>query len=237
MSDVNTGTALGACYVIFEKFIRPSNNPISRHRYNMSTLSQPGPSAVAPGGGVLLTPTPAQLQAAFDSSIWYLLSLWPALHTAVQNSWGGPSSADKRDWFAGAVSELLTSNPGTDHDDLVVFLLQIMQDEFDCMVEDESEEDIAQQILGVRKRVLEEGDIVKAREIEERWKSRGKVKVEFREAEDDEDSEDEFEGFGDVDGDVEMEDAVPELVEVKSREKMEPEVDEDGFTKVTKKKR
>lgn len=52
-------------------------------------------------------PTPEELQTAFDNAIWYLLSLWHPLHIAVSSSWGGPDSADKRDWFAGAVSDLL----------------------------------------------------------------------------------------------------------------------------------
>ena len=68
----------------------------------------------APGGGVRLPPTPEQLQAAFDNGIWYALSLWPALHVAVQNSWGGPDSSEKRDWFAGAVSDLFTERQDTD---------------------------------------------------------------------------------------------------------------------------
>ena len=63
-------------------------------------------------------PTPQQIQSAFDTGIWYLLSLWPALHVAVRDHWGGADSADKRDWFAGAVSDLFATRPDTDFDDL-----------------------------------------------------------------------------------------------------------------------
>lgn len=119
----------------------------------MSAQQQP----TAPGGGVPLPPTPAQLQTAFDSGIWYALSLWPALHVAVQNSWGGPDSSEKRDWFAGAVSDLFAGRQDTDAEDLEAFLLQIMQDEFDCNVEDETEGEVARTILVLRKTLLEGG--------------------------------------------------------------------------------
>ncbi|KAK5169596.1 rRNA accumulation- protein [Saxophila tyrrhenica] len=207
-----------------------------------SQKSQTGPiptsSGASPGGGVPLPPTPAQLQAAFEHGIWYILSLWPALHTAVQNSWGGPSSADKRDWFAGATADLITTNPNTDHDDLVVFLLQVMQDEFDLMVEDDSEEEIAGSILGLKRRLGEERDSAVLRELEQRWKGRGQMKVEFRgEIEE----EGEWEGIedDDEDGVDEMEgiDEAPELVPAVRKERVDPEVDDEGFTKVTKKKR
>jgi pre-rRNA-processing protein TSR2 len=187
------------------------------------------------------TPTPQQ-QQAFEHGIWYILSLWPALHVAVRDGWGGPSSSDKKDWFAGAVSDLLLSRSQTDHEDLVVFLLQVMQDEFECNVEDDSEEQVAKDMLALRKRIFEDGDATALTELEQRWNTRGQMKVQFQvvdngENEDDED-DDEWDGIDD-DGDVNMDaaqDIVPDLVPALREEKPQPEVDEDGFTKVTKKK-
>ena len=187
--------------------------------------------------------TPEKLQQTFDLSLWYTLSLWPALHLAVQDAWGGPDSSEKRDWFAGAVSDLLLQNPSTDHDDLVVFLLQVMQDEFDCNVEDDSEEEVARNILALRRRVFEEGDVSVLGELEMRWKSRGQVRTNVKVIEREEEGEEEelegWDGFeGDGDGDVDMTDAeevVPDLVPV-LKKKAEPEVDEEGFTKVVGRK-
>lgn len=157
-------------------------------------------------------PTPSQLQSAFDASIWYALSLWPALHVAVQNHWGGPSSADKRDWFAGAISDLFVQNPATDFEDVVVVLLQVMQDEFEVNVEDDSEEVVAREILILRKRILEDQDLSAAHEIEQRWKSRARMKTDVKvvdegDQEVDDDDEEDGEGLEDEDEDVEMEDA------------------------------
>ena len=187
------------------------------------------------------TATPAATQAssqtAFDSGIWYLLSLWPALNVAVANNWGGPTSSDKRDWFAGAVSDLFLERPDTDSLDLEAVLLQVMQDEFDVNVEDESEVEVAAGICRLRMRIYENGDVDAADEVRKRWEARGgkveKVNVVENTA-DDEVSDDEYDG--DEIEDVEMGDAeAPPLVPVK--EKQEPEVDEDGFQKVVGKRR
>lgn len=187
-----------------------------------------------PGGGVALPPTEEALQSAFDNGIWYALSLWPVLHVAVTNGWGGPDSADKKDWFAGAVSELFTSRPDTDQDDLEIFLLQILQDEFDVNVEDESEVEVARTIIGLKK-TLAEQDLSFAQDLERRFRNKGKMKVDIRVEEREEEVDDEeWDGLDD-DGDMDMD--APPLVPAKPKEKIVPEVDEDGFTKVVGKKK
>nr|OQO26546.1 hypothetical protein B0A51_08793 [Rachicladosporium sp. CCFEE 5018] len=189
-------------------------------------------------------------QTLFDTGIWYALALWPALHTAVSNSWGGPSSTDKRDWFAGAVSELFPALPpalglatiaaSVDLDDLGSVLLQVMQDEFECNVEDDSEVEVALTILRLRKG-LEEGNDSEARTLEHRWRNRGAMKSDIKVIDNgpqEEVDEDEFEGFSDDEEmggvDVDMSDA-PALVETGrpvKKEKPKPQVDDDGFTSV-----
>jgi pre-rRNA-processing protein TSR2 len=204
-----------------------------------------------PSGGVPLPPTPTQLQQSFDHGIWYALTLWPALHVAIANSWGGPSSADKKDWFAGAISDLFASRPDTDQEDLEAFLVQVMQDEFECNVEDESEVVVAGEILGLRRCLRGEmegcgGDrLAVFKELERRYQNRGQMKADVKvidngpqEVDDDEDWDEE-----DEDEDVDMEAAegfVPNVapaIAQQPKQKAEPEVDEDGFTKVTKKGR
>lgn len=192
--------------------------------------------APAAGGGVRLPPTPEQLQSSFDHGIWYSLALWPALHVAVQNSWGGADSEEKRDWFAGAVSDLFSGRQDTDAEDLEAFLLQIMQDEFDCNVEDETEVEVARTILVLRKSLLE-GNLGAFETLERRWKSRGMMKADVQVVDngdnevDDDDDDDEMD-----DGD----DRAPQGVQQaprEPREKPQAEIDDDGFTKVVGKKR
>lgn len=201
----------------------------------MASTQQPGPQ---PAASSRPAATPEQLQSAFDNSVWYLLALWHPLHIAVSSSWGGPSSSDKRDWFAGAISDLLTTRPDTDAEDLECFLLQIMQDEFDCNVEDESEVTVARDILGVRKRMMEERTVEAAREVEDRWRNRGNMKTDIsvRVVEE----EGEWEGIeedDDEDEDDEVDDA-PQLVPAAApKGKVAREIDDDGFQKVVSKKK
>ncbi|MCJ1436045.1 hypothetical protein MMC27_005423 [Xylographa pallens] len=205
----------------------------------MSSARPPnGPRpAKEPQGGVTLPPTPEKIAAKFDLSIALTLSLWPALSLAVQNSWGGPDSSDKRDWFAGAISDLLAATPDADVEYLEEFLLQVMNDEFDVNVEDESAEEVAAKIVGLRK-LTARGDFGMVDEMLARWEERrrrggGEVGMKFVEEEDEEsdfDTEDWEDGV-----DIEMGEA-PDLVKVPI-EKPPPEVDEEGFTKVIGKKK
>ncbi|TKA32059.1 hypothetical protein B0A50_01305 [Salinomyces thailandicus] len=212
----------------------------------MSSQAQSGPTPTgsASGGGVALPPTPEKLQQALDHGIWYALSLWPALHVACQNHWGGEATLDKKDWFAGAVSDLFTARPDLHYEELECFLLQVMQDEFDCNVEDESEVEVGRTIIGLKKRLVEERDLGAVRDLEVRFRNRGQMKVDVKvvehEEEDGDDGE-EWEGFQDGE-DEEMGGVAPQLVPAAAvpavpRVKEEPEVDDDGFTKVVGKKK
>jgi pre-rRNA-processing protein TSR2 len=188
----------------------------------------------------------------------YALHLWPALTLSVQNSWGGPDSADKRDWFAGEVAGLFPEftdasvEPQTksvkpaevpDLEYVESFLLQVMIDEFEVNVDDESGTEVAGQIIKAQAQCAV-GQFDEYRALQERFMNRKGKKVDqlFKRIEDDDqdtdwESDDSNDEDDDEDGgaDVDMDEAPP-LVQV-PWEKHTPEVDEDGFTKVTKKKR
>ncbi|KAI5257493.1 hypothetical protein E4T42_01073 [Aureobasidium subglaciale] len=177
------------------------------------------------------------IQTNFDLGIWYALGLWPALTIAVTSNWGGPESSDKRDWFAGALSDLFTDRADTDQFDVEAVLLQVMQDEFDLNVEDESEIPVAEEIMKLRKETLD-GNFSGIEAIKRRFEERGgrvpqNLQVVEHKQDDDESSDEESD---DDDDDVEMGDAAPALVSA-PRERQEPEVDDDGFTKVVSKKK
>lgn len=118
-----------------------------------------------------------------------------------------------------------------------------MNDEFDVNVEDDSGEQIAAKIVGLRKMTLQ-GDFKMVDDMYAQWSERQKkggdrVKMQLVQADDedddtDEDSEDENID-GDGDGDVAMDEA-PALVQVR-KEKVQPKVDDEGFTEVVGKKR
>ena len=115
----------------------------------MAQVNGPGPQPV-PSTTSSAQPTPTQLSSQIDLFVSLHLWSWPALTLSIQNAWGGSAQAsnDKREWFAGAVSELLTSNPPqlADVGDLEEVLLQVMIDEFEVVVDDGSAEDMARAI-------------------------------------------------------------------------------------------
>ncbi|KAJ6787897.1 hypothetical protein PWT90_01880 [Aphanocladium album] len=208
-------------------------------------------------------PPAATRQHNFEQAVAYALHLWPALTLSVTNGWGGPDSAEKRDWFAGAIVDLFpeftdaatpaasstnvnnnTSAPApasadeADTEDVETVLLQVMVDEFEVNVDDDSALEVAQQIVRARTQCAV-GQYDETNALAERFaKLKGsKVGQMFQKAEDpNQDTDDEASGSDDDDdddggSDVDMGDAPA------PREKQEPQVDEDGFTMVTKKKR
>lgn len=83
-------------------------------------------------------------QARFELGVSMMVYKWEALEVAVANSWGGPSSAEKRDWITAIVVDLFKSEKIVDAATIEETLLYAMIDEFDTNVEDESTVPIAQ---------------------------------------------------------------------------------------------
>lgn len=120
-------------------------------------------------------------------------------------------------------------------------LLQVMEDEFEVVVDDGSASEVARGIVKCRGECErgvwgDEGSL--CYKLEKKWsETGGKDSVDslraFSKGEDQEDTDGDDES-GDEDEDMEMDEA-PQLVKV--REPIVPEVDEDGFTKVVKKRR
>ncbi|EQB46864.1 Pre-rRNA-processing protein TSR2 [Colletotrichum fructicola] len=197
-------------------------------------------------------PTAEACQSTFEQAVALSLHMWPALSLAVQNHWGGPDSADKRDWFAGAVAELFPAytkiangqavpasnaieEPDTEY--IETFLLQVMVDEFEVNVDDETGFDVAERIIKIRADCAK-GKFEAVDELRKNWESRKGAKVDglYKKIEGgDQETDWEDDSEDDEDGDVDMDEA-PQLVAA-PKEKPQPEVDEDGFTMVTKKKR
>jgi pre-rRNA-processing protein TSR2 len=177
--------------------------------------------------------------AKIDLLISLQLHSWLALTLAIQNHWGGPTSADKRDWFAGAVSELLTNGEIADVEDLEEVLVQVMLDEFEVVVDDDSPAEIAASIMEGRQRILQ-GDLSDVDRMLVRWEEqqkKGHEKLVFQRVEEEDDGQDtDWESSDEEEEDAEMDDA-PQLAPATKQEKPAPEVDEDGFTKVVGKKR
>lgn len=172
-----------------------------------------------------------------DLAITLTVNNWPALTLAVESNWGGPKSDDKRDWLCGAISEMLADRPETDAEDLEDVLIQVMNDEFDVVVDDDTAADVAAQIMEMKDQAAR-GDFAAIQDMWEKWQKKSQQKsaasAMFKQVETKDEDQETDDDVDDDAEDVDMDDA-PALVRA-PREKVEPEVDEDGFTTVTKKR-
>jgi pre-rRNA-processing protein TSR2 len=127
-----------------------------------------------------------------------------------------------------------------DEEYVETMLQQVMQDEFEVTVEDGSAGEVAAAIIRLWTRCLA-GDLAEAEAVVRRWQgTKGKAAPEglfTRGADPDQEVEgDDWEDDEDDDDDDDEMGEAPALVEA-PKEKPPPEVDEDGFTKVTRRKR
>ena len=173
------------------------------------------------------------------------LALWPTLRLAVHASWGGPASTEKQRWLASVLVDqfepfLVLPTPTTSTsppDDVYIeeLLFQIMVDEFDVVLEDESAAAVARDVVKLFATICS-GDDTFVKELEAQVETvKGKIPAyemgvgseseSGSEWEDDEEEENEG-------------NSVPQLLHhSEPQTRGEPQVDEDGFTMVKKKGR
>lgn len=167
-------------------------------------------------------PTPSSV--AFARGVIARLAVWPAMRVAVDQGWGGPESAAKRTWLASVIVDAFEEeNPKPDVSYVELTLLQVMEDEFETVLEDGSAEAIAKDIVRLWDDVqLGRESCVKEFEDQADEITGQKVQVEEGEADDSD---------WDDDSEADESDDVPTLLEIKDLPtKLQPEVDEDGFT-------
>ncbi|KAK0534090.1 rRNA accumulation- protein [Tilletia horrida] len=229
-------------------------------------------SSTAAGPGDAHEAPPAPVSVQFARGILLRFALWPTLKTAVAEQWGGPDSASKRDFLVGHLvdeygmpastpAEASSSSSSTvaaaaaaqapaelDLDDLADLIQDYVEQEYECLIEDESVLPVARDLVALHRAIfiashLDAGaEAAKLLDGLEQAASRLRgVQVEvqrqsdYPDDDDDDDKngpagsgEDEEDGSEDGEGDVDMQEASASS----SRRQQEPQVDEDGFTTV-----
>ncbi|KAI5956648.1 TSR2 [Candida margitis] len=187
--------------------------------------------------GNLSFPIEAQ-QAKFELGVCMAVYKWEELATAVENSWGGPKSAEKRDWISGIVIDLFKESSVVDIQLIEETLLYAMVDEFDVQVDNDSALEIAALVMKFYKQVQEHKyDQVDA--LYAKWQEKRSTHGENRHVHIDEDpnnpdvSDDDDDEEEDEDDDMEIDGNN----DGKQEHKEEPIVDDDGFQLVQKKGR
>ena len=155
------------------------------------------------------------------------LAYWPALRIAVDQGWGGPESAQKRTWLASVIVDAFEEQiPPPDTQYIEELLLQVMEDEFTTNLEDGSAESVAEDIVRVWENIHAGKQDLVTRYEQQAERLKGKKLQVREEVGSDSDWDDEEEGEGDS-----QNDEAPQLLDDKPA-KVEPQIDEDGFTLV-----
>lgn len=174
-------------------------------------------------------------QSQFELGACLAIYKWDILTAAVESQWGGADSSDKRDWLVGAVVEMFDDSY-VDAGYVEERLLQVMSDEFDVEVEDESALPVAIEVIEVY-RDCAKGDFARVADLhrkfqeKEELRAQGKLKKIEVHIENDDDEDDEG------DWDDEEEDSAPQLTQEAPQEPAGPVIDDDGFELVQKKGR
>lgn len=181
--------------------------------------------------GTLTFPNEKQ-QAKFELGVCMAVYKWEELATAVENSWGGPKSAEKRDWISGIVIDLFKESNAVDVQLIEETLLYAMVDEFDVQVDNDSALEIAALVMTFYKQVREqEFDQINA--LYARWQEKRNTQEENRQVHIDGDPNNP--DLSDSEEDEDEDEDGMEIDEAKVEQKDEPIIDDDGFQLVQKK--
>ncbi|KAF5898116.1 pre-rRNA-processing protein TSR2, partial [Clarias magur] len=90
-----------------------------------------------------LVPSP---RAVFSEAVRAVLETWPVLQIAVDNGFGGVYSQQKADWLVDAVQQYFHDNSDLEQDEVEDFLSELMNNEFDTVVDDGSLPQVAQKV-------------------------------------------------------------------------------------------
>ncbi|KAK6201666.1 Pre-rRNA-processing protein TSR2-domain-containing protein [Scheffersomyces amazonensis] len=180
-------------------------------------------------------------QAKFELGVCMAVYQWEELNTAVENSWGGANSAEKRDWISGIVIELFDEKV-VDIQLIEETLLYAMVDEFDTEVDNDSALEIGALIFKFYKDVsignYNDIDLLYSKWQEKQ--SKGSSNINRIHIEEDPNNPDVSDSEEDEEDEGDNED-IPQLQQEDSMEvdtePVGPIVDEDGFELVQKKGR
>ncbi|KAI5961247.1 TSR2 [Candida pseudojiufengensis] len=204
----------------------------------MATISIDPTEYVEVEQGTLQFPNTHQ-QAKFELGVCMAIYKWEELATAVENSWGGANSSEKRDWISGVIIDLFSENKAVDIQLIEETLLYAMVDEFDTEVDNDSALEIGALIMRFYKDVqLEKYDSIE--ELYKKWNDKKSLrvansKVHIEEDPNNPDSSDDEEDDEEETEDIEMSNGDDMVID--KEEPKGPIVDDDGFELVQKKGR
>ncbi|XP_041330443.1 pre-rRNA-processing protein TSR2 homolog isoform X2 [Pyrgilauda ruficollis] len=79
-----------------------------------------------------------EARALFAEGVRAVLGGWAALQLAVAQGFGGPQGSEKAAWLSSALLDFFTQNADLEQEEVEDFLAEVMDNEFDTVVEDGS---------------------------------------------------------------------------------------------------
>ncbi|CAM4693407.1 pre-rRNA-processing protein TSR2 homolog [Caretta caretta] len=87
-----------------------------------------------------------ETRGLFSQGVRAVLGSWAALQVAVEHGFGGAHGRAKAEWLVGAVEQYFHSNVALELDEVEDFLAEVLNNEFDTIIEDGSLAEVSQQL-------------------------------------------------------------------------------------------
>ncbi|CAO3613209.1 unnamed protein product [Mucor hiemalis] len=169
---------------------------------------------------------------AFEEGASYILHNWTALKLAVEQDWGGVESGEKREWSIDVIVDHFGKHgKKLDNDEIEDILIQIMNDEFNATLEDDSPYLVAKHLVNLYNQCIN-GNFTEVERLREKAKTQNSFVastcVKQGDDSDDEEGDDVQGGDSNENNKDEEDDDMEEVPE-------EPTVDADGWEIVRRK--
>ncbi|KTG46642.1 hypothetical protein cypCar_00009529 [Cyprinus carpio] len=93
-----------------------------------------------------MAPLVSSTRELFAEAVRAVLETWPVLQIAVDNGFGGAHSQQKAEWMVEALQQYFIDNDELQQDEVEDFISDLMNNEFDTVVDDGSLPQVAQQV-------------------------------------------------------------------------------------------
>ncbi|XP_051950770.1 pre-rRNA-processing protein TSR2 homolog [Xyrauchen texanus] len=93
-----------------------------------------------------MAPLTSSTRELFVEAVGAVLETWPVLQIAVDNGFGGVHSQQKADWMVAMLQQYFNDNVDLQQNEVEDFISDLMNNEFDTMVEDGSLPQVAQKV-------------------------------------------------------------------------------------------
>ncbi|XP_048065227.1 pre-rRNA-processing protein TSR2 homolog [Megalobrama amblycephala] len=184
-----------------------------------------------------MAPLASSTRELFSEAVRAVLETWPVLQIAVDNGFGGAYSQQKAEWMVDALQQYFIDNDELQQDEVEDFISELMNNEFDTVVDDGSLPQVAQKVCEMFQQ-CQQGKLTEVREqinqLNEK-KSAGRAKATPAKTPDDDDECEDEEAM-ECDGGAEG----PSVNGAAVKEQLPPatshEEQDDGWTVVRRKK-